>query len=71
MSNHYSNSEATGFDWFKSSYSSGDQSCVEVAKVPGVVPVRDSKNPQGPTLALSLGAWSEFVEQVKSGDYDI
>ena len=22
-------------------------------------------------LALSLGAWSEFVEQVKSGDYDI
>jgi hypothetical protein len=62
----YPNAAATGFDWIKSSYSSGDQSCVEVAKVPGVVPVRDSKNPQGPALAITPAAWAAFVGHVRT-----
>ncbi|MFE2968311.1 DUF397 domain-containing protein [Streptomyces sp. NPDC059340] len=66
MSKPYPNAAATGFDWFKSSYSSGDQSCVEVATVPGLVPVRDSKNPQGPALALAPYAWSAFVDFAKN-----
>ncbi|WP_331765316.1 DUF397 domain-containing protein (plasmid) [Streptomyces sp. NBC_01384] len=61
MSKYYPNASATGFDWVKSSYSSGDQSCVEVAKVPGAVPVRDSKNPEGPALAIAPHAWSAFI----------
>ncbi|MCT9084108.1 DUF397 domain-containing protein [Streptomyces fulvoviolaceus] len=62
MTKHYPNAAATGFDWVKSSYSSGEQSCVEVAHVPGVVPVRDSKNPDGPALAIHPSAWSAFVD---------
>ncbi|MCT2592244.1 DUF397 domain-containing protein [Streptomyces sp. N2-109] len=48
--------------WFKSSYSgSNNNDCVEVAAIPGVVRVRDSKDPQGPALALSPAAWAAFV----------
>ena len=66
MSKHFPNADAAGLDWFTSSYSSGDQSCVAVARVPGVVPVRDSKCPQGPALALAPSTWSAFVEYAKS-----
>ncbi|MFJ9108943.1 DUF397 domain-containing protein [Streptomyces sp. NPDC102283] len=31
---------------------------------PGVVPVRDSKNPHGPALVLAGAAWTAFVEAV-------
>ncbi|WP_078594144.1 DUF397 domain-containing protein [Streptomyces sp. NRRL S-920] len=49
--------------WRKSSYSGGDSGeCVEVADgVPGVVPVRDSKAPEGPALIIGAPAWQAFV----------
>ncbi|MGV9555143.1 DUF397 domain-containing protein [Streptomyces sp. NPDC003522] len=48
--------------WRKSSYSSsGDGDCVEVAALPHHVHVRDSKDKDGPRLALSPVAWAEFV----------
>ncbi|XQE80179.1 DUF397 domain-containing protein [Streptomyces microflavus] len=49
--------------WFKNSYSDSSNSneCVEVATAPSVVHVRDSKNDQGPRLALSAAAWAAFV----------
>ncbi|MFD5203838.1 DUF397 domain-containing protein [Streptomyces sp. NPDC058375] len=49
--------------WFKSSYSDSSNSneCVEVATVPDAVHVRDSKNLQGPRLALAPAAWAGFV----------
>ncbi|MEV0525124.1 DUF397 domain-containing protein [Streptomyces sp. NPDC050439] len=52
--------------WRKSTYSSGDSNaCVEVADgVTGVVPVRDSKNPQGPALLIRAEAWAAFVGNV-------
>lgn len=55
--------ELSGLKWFKSSYSDGTEgdSCVEIAVTPGTVHVRDSKNPLGPRLALTPGAWADFV----------
>ncbi|MEV6024468.1 DUF397 domain-containing protein [Streptomyces sp. NPDC052036] len=49
--------------WFKSSYSSGNDgnSCVELAVTPSAVHVRDSKQAEGPRLALTRAAWSAFV----------
>ncbi|MEW2158632.1 DUF397 domain-containing protein [Streptomyces sp. NPDC007189] len=52
--------------WIKSSYSGGGNNCLEVAPGhPALVPVRDSKNPDGPKLAFSAEAWSAFVSGLK------
>ncbi|MFF7632557.1 DUF397 domain-containing protein [Kitasatospora sp. NPDC008050] len=55
--------------WRKSSYSNGQGGdCVEVADgLRASVPVRDSKDPEGPALTFPAGAWSAFVADVKSG----
>ncbi|AWW38544.1 toxin [Streptomyces sp. AS58] len=55
--------DASELAWFKSSYSGGNDgnSCVECAVTPGTVHVRDSKNSEGPRLALTPGAWADFV----------
>ncbi len=54
--------------WFTSSYSDNGGQCVEVAvnlvASRGIVPVRDSKNPEGPALAISDTAWNVFVGAV-------
>jgi hypothetical protein len=48
--------------WRKSSYSSGgDGDCVEVATCPTTVHIRDSKNTDGPQLALPATSWGDFV----------
>lgn len=49
--------------WRKSSYSNGEGgACVEVSDgFTGVVPVRDSKSPEGPALVVSDNAWSAFI----------
>lgn len=58
--------ELSHAEWVKSSYSGdGGANCVEwaptYAKAHGVVPVRDSKNPQGPQLAITPEAWTVFI----------
>ena len=57
--------------WRKSSYSNGDGgACVEVADVfAGIIPVRDSKDPDGPTLVFAAESWSAFVSAVKDGSF--
>ncbi|PJE93953.1 DUF397 domain-containing protein [Streptomyces carminius] len=55
--------------WRKSSYSNQDGGeCVEVCDdFAAVVPVRDSKTPQGPVLVFPAAGWSSFVSAVKNG----
>jgi hypothetical protein len=54
--------------WLKSTYSNGTGGeCVEVAAgIPGIVPVRDSKQGQdGPVLPFRPSVWSAFLTAVK------
>ncbi|MFG3525444.1 DUF397 domain-containing protein [Streptomyces sp. NPDC047917] len=52
----------SGFRFRKSSYSSGDGECVEVARnIPHAVAVRDSKHPDGPVVVLAPAAWDAFA----------
>ncbi|RCH64756.1 DUF397 domain-containing protein [Streptomyces sp. SDr-06] len=51
--------------WRKSSYSGSDGGqCVEVAAHPSAIHIRDSKDPEGPTLTLNPAAWQGFVAEL-------
>ncbi|CAM5741137.1 DUF397 domain-containing protein [Streptomyces microflavus] len=62
--------DLTAATWRKSSHSNQDGgACLEVADgFTAVVPVRDSKNPQGPALTFAADGWSSFVSAVKDSD---
>ncbi|THA28308.1 DUF397 domain-containing protein [Streptomyces sp. A1277] len=57
--------------WYKSSYSTNGGNCVEIAAnlaaTSGIVPVRDSKQANGPVLNVSADAFSSFVAGVQAG----
>ncbi|GGP38969.1 DUF397 domain-containing protein [Streptomyces melanogenes] len=59
--------------WFKSSYSNNGGNCVEIAAnlvvTSGVVPVRDSKTPNGPALKVPADAFSSFIASLKTGEF--
>jgi len=55
-------------EWRKSSYSSQDGNCVEVARnLPGLVAVRDSKAPNGAKLMVPREAWRAFLKEHAPG----
>ncbi|MER5638400.1 DUF397 domain-containing protein [Kitasatospora sp. NPDC002227] len=58
--------------WRKSSYSGNGGQCVEISPdlvALGVVPVRDSKDPEGPQLHFSADAWAAFAQAAGSGEF--
>jgi len=60
-------------EWRKASYSSvNGGACVEVAgNLPGIVAVRDSKDPSGPVLIFAPAQWDAFAAGVKDGAFNL
>ncbi|MEU9014334.1 DUF397 domain-containing protein [Streptomyces sp. NPDC048479] len=57
--------------WIKSSYSNATGNCVEMAALPdGNVAVRNSRDPQGPTLVYTREEIAAFVAGARAGDFD-
>ncbi|MFE5851667.1 DUF397 domain-containing protein [Streptomyces sp. NPDC056500] len=64
--------ETPSLRWIKSSYSDNGGTCVEwapsYASANSVVPVRDSKNPTGPSLMVSTSAWSGLITLARTSE---
>lgn len=73
MSTHHAISpdELAHAQWRKSSRSgSNGGACVEVADLTnGHRAVRDSKDPDGPTLIFTPAEWTAFVAGVRDGEF--
>ena len=67
---HYPDASATGFAFRKSTYSGGNENCVECAFLPTEIAIRDSKDPSGPALAFDQAAHSAFINAVAAGKFD-
>ena len=71
ISNGMPVTDLTDARWVKSRRSGPTGgNCVEVASLAGgIVAVRDSRHPAGPSLVFSAPEWDAFVGGVKDGDY--
>jgi Domain of unknown function (DUF397) len=56
--------------WRKSRMS-GTSNCVEVAFAGSTVLLRNSRDPAGPTIALSRDEWTAFLAGVRQGEFDL
>jgi hypothetical protein len=64
--------DLSGAIWRKSTRSGQDGQCVEAAtNLPGIVPVRDSKDREGGTLMFTSEGWAAFVDGLKNGEFDL
>ncbi|MFB4307033.1 DUF397 domain-containing protein [Actinomadura sp. GTD37] len=57
--------------WRKSSRSSDQQACVEVADLQSTVGVRDSKDPAGPVLTFGRAAVADLAARIRKGELEL
>ncbi len=57
--------------WQKSHYSNSQGTCVEMALLPGGdIAVRNSRDPNGPTLIYTKAEIQALLQGAKDGDFD-
>jgi len=58
-------------EWYKSTFSDGQGSCVEVRASADSVAVRDTKDRGGPSLGFTPDEWRAFIAGAKAGEFDL
>jgi hypothetical protein len=59
-------------EWFTPRRSGTSANCVETLITRDAVHVRNSKNPDGPTVTFTHSEWRAFIDSVKAyDDYDL
>ena len=56
--------DGNGIVWRTSSYTGGQGNCIEVAPTASTVLVRDTKDREGPVLAVPATAWRAFLADI-------
>lgn len=56
--------------WIKAKRSDGSGECVEMRRNCGVIELRDSKNPEGPTLRYTSAEFAAWLDGAKRGQFD-
>ncbi|GAA2342671.1 DUF397 domain-containing protein [Streptomyces cuspidosporus] len=63
---HHIAANSSSARWRRSTYSGGNNECVEIAdNLPELVHVRDSKRPAGPVIRVNRAAWSAFITHLR------
>jgi hypothetical protein len=64
---------AAATNWHKALASQGQENgCVEVASVPGLIGVRDTKlGAASPILAFTPTEWAAFLDGARNGEFDV
>jgi hypothetical protein len=62
--------DLAGAAWRKSTHSSGNGACVEVAFVGGVVALRDSKDTARPAMFFYADEWDAFLKGAHGGEFE-
>ena len=57
-------------DWLRSRHCETGM-CVEVAIVGSQVAIRDSNNPDGPTLIFTLEEWRAFTAGIRDFEFEV
>ena len=57
--------EVAALGWRTSSYSTSQANCVQVALGAPTIGIRDSKNPDGPVLAIPATHWTTFLRSLR------
>lgn len=71
MSNGIAAHKLRGAAWVKSSFSTAQGNCVEVATLSGgEVALRNSRDPRGPALVYTAEEMWAFIQGSKRGEFD-
>lgn len=61
----------SGATWLKSRHSGAVGNCVELATLTtGEIAIRNSRNPEGPTLIYTRDEMAAFLSGAKDGEFD-
>jgi len=56
--------------WIKATQSGDQSDCVEMRRHTGAVEVRDSKDPEGPSLRHTKAEFAAWLDGAKNGEFD-
>ena len=58
--------------WRTSTHSANGSTCVQVARnLPGIIAVRDSKDPAGAALVFTPDEWRAFTTEIRRSDISL
>lgn len=65
------NTEVNDLQWRKPRRSVGNGACVEIVLVKERILIRDSQDPNGPSIGYPTRSWHAFLSDTRKGRFDL